>query len=899
MCGRVPWFVSTFPPDFASVNGLTLMREHIAAFAALLFAITIGLQSTPALAQPEDGRIAGQVVTESGEAPVVNATVSLPGSNELRGTTTDATGCFVLDGLSPGPVTLRVRHVSYQTITRTVEVASGETVRPTLRLQGTTVVLSGLRIVGSRDAAQPVHSGAASTISAAELEENNSVGLQETITALPGVSGRSDDGMGQTRMSISIRGLQSRRTQRVLVMEDGVPIQPAPYIFSPLYYNPPPERITGVEVIKGSSSIRYGPQTMAGVINYVTSRPQRRAPGGELKVTGGSHRYTSVFGEIGGFGTDDLRPQAQLLVKRGDGFRDNNDFLQINGTAKLQYDVGGDRSLYVKSNIDYERMNATYTGLTQHTFETDPDFNPKDDDFYRILRGSLSATYTQDYGGGAQGTTKLYGNVFDRPWWREENVFVEASDYRQNGADAERVGPPPFGPEERDMDLIRIGATEIMDLGDTRIEGFGNDRTFYVAGLEHSFDIDHSLFGRSANVQTGLRLHYERFEDNKKLTKDLESRDGFFFCDEVSGTGLQREYMSCGEPPTSSDNPVTIVGQSRVYETRALSLHALEEIQLGPLRLSPGLRLEVFNQTSTDRLNGNRQAEQTNVVPLPGLGVNLDLGQYDLGPSVGDGQFNLFGGVHRGYTSPSSATFLTLGVNDPDRESAFDLQSEKSWNSELGLRGRADAGQFQFTGFYTYVEDLVGGKTRFTDNLGVVQSYGLETQATVNGSAVARMLPTLDASYTYMQTEVVEGIVPRFNNTSATVDISGNELIAASNHTATVALSKTLSGLGLTLRSSLRYRGAFYTDLENLEFTTNRGDTGPVPSHTVLNAGATYRYSNDLRFNLTVKNVTDNVYIGSRLHSNPRDRKATSRGGSTGIIPGPRRQITLSVQYDL
>jgi len=41
--------------------------------------------------------------------------------------------------------------------------------------------------------------------------------------------------------------------------------------------------------------------------------------------------------------------------------------------------------------------------------------------------------------------------------------------------------------------------------------------------------------------------------------------------------------------------------------------------------------------------------------------------------------------------------------------------------------------------------------------------------------------------------------------------------------------------------------------------------------------------------------VTDNVYIGSRLHSNPRDTEASK---STGILPGPRRQINLSVQYN-
>ena len=864
------------------------MHRYVLLLAVAVFGFS--LSCPPAGAQSDDtGRIEGRVVAAADGRPLSSVTVGVVSSDEPLGTTTGPSGRFALENLPTGRATLKIRHVGYTTQQRTVRVRPDRTTRLSVELESATVELSGLEITGTNAAARAALPGAASTVDAAELQETNPVGMQETLASVPGVFIRSDDGMGQTRMSVSIRGLQSRRTQRVLVMEDGIPIQPAPYVFSPLYYNPPPERIEKVEVIKGSAAIRHGPQTMAGVINYVTSRPKRRSPGGKLRVTGGTHRYTSLFGEIGGFGTDDIRPQVQLLAKRGDGFRDNNDFLQLNGTAKLQYDIGDDRSLYLKSNVDYERMNATYTGLTPHTFDANPDFNPKDEDFYRIFRASFDAIYNQRYGDGLQGTTKLYGNVFDRPWWRETDVFAEADDYAQNGADADPV------PATTPSPLVRVGVTDVTNPGPNEAEGFGNERTFYVTGVEHSFNIDHRLFGRSASLETGVRLHYERFEDNRKITKDISSRDGFFFCDEVSGTGIDKTYLSCGTPPGPGDDPVTIVGRSRVYETRALALHALEEIQLGPLRLSPGVRLEVFRQSSTARLNGNRTVEQTQVVPLPGLGFNLDLGQYDLGPRVGRGQFNLFGGVHRGYTSPSSATFLTLGVNNPSRPAPeFDLQAEKSWNSELGLRGRSGSGRFQFTGFYTYVEDLVGGKTRFTKNLGVVQSYGLESQATIKGRVLSPLLPTLNATYTLMQTEVVEGIVPSAIGTG-TADISGNELIAAPNHTATVGLSKTFADLGLTLRSSLRYRGAFYTDLENLEFTTNRGDTGPVSSHTVLDAGATYRYANDLRFNLSVTNLTDHVYVGSRLHSNPRDTKAS---GSTGILPGPRRQVNLSIQYE-
>lgn len=848
------------------------MRHPTRLFLSIILGFS--LNCAIAVAQtPHRGTIKGRVLSAETEAPLPDATVGVVGAPQPRGAVTGSNGRFVLDNLSPGPTKLRFRHVGYATTTRTVRVRSGQPTRLTVKLKSAVVELSGLEITGVTRNGQATLPGAASQINPAELEQIAPLGVQEALTYVPGIQGLADDGMGQTRMSVGIRGLQPRRTQRVLVLEDGMPIQPAPYVFSPLYYNPPIERVEQVEVIKGSATVRHGPQTMAGVINYVTSRPQRRTPGGTLDLTSGTNGYVSAFGELGGFGSETLRPQVQLLFKRGNGFRENNDFVQLNGTAKLKYRIDDDRSLYLNTNVDYERLNATYTGLTPYSFRTDPDFNPKDHDRYRIFRGALGAIYNRRYGSSVESTTKLYANVFDRPWWRENDVFVRASDYEEKGVDADPVSPSTPGP------LVRVGISDVTEGNEIKGGYFGNERTFYVGGVEHTWDIDHGLFGRSANLEAGGRLHWERFEDNRKVSDEVGVREGIYYR---------------GRP----DDP-TIVGQSDVYETTALALYALDEIALGPLRLSPGVRLELFEQERIDRLADNQYRDEVSVVPLPSLGFNLDLGEHALGPRFREGQFNLFGGVHRGYTPPSSATFKIVGFDGPtaaeDDGDGFDLRAEKSWNSELGVRGRTDAGRFEATGFYLYVEDLVGGRTRFQKNLGVVQSYGLEFHGALDTGVLAGPLPTLNVSYTFLETEVLEGTVTPALSTAPEVDISGNELPAAPPHTAAVGLSKTFTDLGLTLRTDLRYQGRFYTDLENLESTTNRGERGPVPAHAVLDAGASYTVSDALRVRLTAKNVTDNVYIGSRMHSNPRDRTARR---STGILPGPRRQINVSLKYD-
>ena len=792
---------------------------YVLAFSFLVFGLNNGLavgQDGPT------GRVEGRVVAAETGGALADATVGVNGSNRPQGTVTDADGRFVLTNLPPGRTTLRVRHVGYVTTTRTVQVRAGQAARLTIELASATVELSGLEITGATRGTRTALPGAATKVDAAALDQMDPIGTQAALKHVPGVYGLADDGMSQTRMSVGIRGLQPRRTQRVLVMEDGMPIQPAPYVFSPLYYNPPIERIEEIEVIKGSSTIRHGPQTMAGVINYVTSRPQRRSPGGTVELTPGTNGYVSAFGEVGGFGTDDVRPQVQLLFKRGSGFRQHNDFRQFNGTAKLQADLGANRSLYVKTNANYERLNATYTGLTPYSFRTDPDFNPKDDDLYQIYRASLGTIYNRRYSDAVQGTTRLYANVFHRPWWREKDVFVDAEAYQAPDRDAEPVAPNEPGP------LMRVGISDVRTQENITLDDkpyFGNVRTFYVTGVEHSLGIQHSLLGQEADLEVGGRLHWERFKDNRKISDEVGVREGVFYQGDVSDS-----------------DPVTIIGGSSVYETRALSLYALEDVQWGPLRLSPGFRLEAFKQSQINRLNGSQYRDQTSVVPLPRLGFNWNLGTADLGP----------------------------------------------------LLGAADAGRFEVTGFYLYVEDLVGGRTSFQQNLGVVESYGLEARTRVKGGLFAAPLPTLDVSYTYLQSSVVQGVISSAID-GLPEDITGNELPAAPRHTATVGLSKAFSDIGLTLSTDLSYTGRFYTDLENLEATNNRGERGPVPAHTVIDAGATYEYSDALSIQLTAKNVTDNVYIGSRLHSNPSQPSANL---STGIIPGARRQVNLSIQYD-
>ena len=244
---------------------------------------------------------------------------------------------------------------------------------------------------------------------------------------IPGVNGYADDGIGNSRISISVRGLNPRRSSRVLILEDGVPIQPALYVYPNMYYNPPAERIDRLEVIKGSGAINFGPQTMGGVINYFTRRP-RNEFGGSLKMTGGENGFVSLFAEVGGSKNQKLKPEIQLLYKKGDGFRQNNGFEQLNSTIKLNFLPSLNKNIYLKSNLNYENSNATYTGLTKWSFENDPKFNPKENDNFKIFRASLDLIQSERLSSVLSKNTTAFTSYFDRRWWRENDIFILASD---------------------------------------------------------------------------------------------------------------------------------------------------------------------------------------------------------------------------------------------------------------------------------------------------------------------------------------------------------------------------------------------------------------------------------------------------------------------------------------
>ena len=809
------------------------------------------------VANEVESSIEGNVVSQKNNIPLIGANVVISNQDGFnKGTATSQDGTFFFENIPTGSYTVSISFIGFQNYKSNIIVEENRTYTINAVLEIQPIVMAKLEIISDANAPYKDFPGAATVLDVKSINLIDPIGTQEALELVPGINGYADDGIGNSRLSIGIRGLNPRRSSRILILEDGVPIQPALYIYPNMYYNPPSDRIDRVEVVKGSGAIKYGPQTMGGVINYYTKRP-RNEFGGKLKIKAGENNFLSLFSEIGGFGNEKFKPEFQLLYKQGDGFRENNGFEQVNGTLKLSYNKSQDENYYLKVNTNYENSNATYTGLTQYSFKTNPKFNPKKDDNFKLFRTAVDLITTKRLSSNLTKSTTAFVSFFDRRWWRENDIFVSVADSASSN--------PTAQPYYETMNLIRRGNGK---------DNFGILRTFYVGGVEQVFSYKDSPFGISSflsnnsSLEIGGRVYFERFIDDKKSGAKTDSREGIYFI-----------------PAASDDEQPIIVGQSHHYQTTAFSGFVSENIEFEKFTLNPGLRLEVFEQERVDRLAGSVYQDKSIIDLLPGVGFITKFST-----------INFFGGIHRGFTPPSSGTLKILNFGGTPEDQGLNLEAEKSWNKEFGVRGDYSMINFEVSGFHIGIENLVAaGRGTAFKNLGRVNTMGLELNMNLISSKLSGFLPDLHLIYAFLNTEVSEGIIK--SNVSGTVgsdvSIKGKELPYAPAHTVTAGFSRI--GKKLSYRLDFRYVDEVFTDFENIMREDKLGIQGAIPSYSFINFSADYKVSTGSRIFLVGKNITDEIYIGSRLHSNPGQPLANL---SSGILPGPRRQINLGFEYN-
>lgn len=747
----------------------------------------------------------------------------------------DPAGRFTVSGIPGGLYAVEVRRVGLAAVRRDVAVPEGETTEVEFVLADAPHELIGIQVIGGRSDALARLPGAATVVSRDAIAAKLPVSANEMLRTVPGVHIQEEEGAG-LRANIGIRGLDPDRSRTVLVLEDGVPVSLAPYGEPEMYYSPPIDRMDRIEVVKGSGSILFGPQTIGGVVNYVTAEAPVEAAG-RLQVQGGTG--ASLFAKIGYGGTwGPARGIATAFRRQADDLNGLS-YDMTDATAKVAV-RGAAGDFGIKLSAYDERSNATYVGLTDSLFRADPDRHPAPDDELNLDRYAVTATHDIGLVGNATLHTAAYGYQTTRNW-RRQNFTYSAS---RNA-------------------LVFANAS-------------GNrNRSFDVVGIEPRVRTGWTAVGLVSELEAGVRAHYERARDQYIAGETATASTGLLRDDEIR-TG----------------RALAAFAQNRFFLTDALTLTPgvrLERFEFDRRILRARVRRS--DGTTTTREVEDVDIRESDAVAevIPGLGASWSRGE----------TLTIFGGAHRGFAPPRSKDALvysdpTIAPGDqvPDPVS-LQLEAERSWNYELGARvAPLSFLTLEATAFFLDFSNQIiepslsaGSVADATlANQGATRHSGVEGALSLDIARLMRRAFSLTAGVTYTYADAVFDGERFLASGSDTVNIDGNRLPYAPLHTGTASLTLQYPR-GVTVRLDGIYVGSQFTDnFETVEGTPN-GRSGQIPAYRVFDVSAQAALPRlpDVRLLGSIKNLTDETYIASRRPQ--------------GIKPGLPRLMTIGLSW--
>lgn len=702
-------------------------------------------------------------------------------------------------------------------------------------------VLSQVLIVGHRERI-PEIAGSAHLVDYSEIRDLAYDDIGRALRRVPGVYVREEDGYGLFP-NISLRGVDTSRSAKVTLMEDGILAAPAPYAAASAYYSPTTGRMAGIEILKGSSQIKYGPHTTGGAINYLsTPIPEQTTSylrgqygdddeyrthayhGGTVDTTGGRVGYLAEFylRDTDGFKTIDAAPGFNATGETG--------FSNIEPMVKLFWEPRSNRyqRLEFKYGFTDRQADETYLGLSTADFRRDANrryaasrFDNIDTEQHRTyLRHFISPTDNFDL------VTTAYYNKFARNWYK-------LNDIRNIGGSGVNL----------DLSAALAGAGAVV-AGDglaclqgqlaCNLRVRNNDRSYYSYGVQSEGVLRFATAAFAHSLTVGLRFH-----------DDVEDR---FQKDDVYNQAGNGAILSTAlGAPGSQDN--------REAEVEAIALWVEDRIEVGRWSLTPGLRFETLELESRDKRPGRVNADEGLDMLGGGLGIGYQLSE----------TWQAIGGVHFGFSPPSPGGAVA------------GLEEETSVGYELGLRF-ADPNQLleaEAIGFFTDFEDLIvvsnigGTGSGVDENFGEVHSYGVELSGAFDLARARgwKFGNTYHAAFTYTDATQRNDAQSTDPESIFSFGAKGNEVPYIPEYQFNIGSDLDFARWGLSLNATLvddTYSSASNVSAEVNGVGTADARFGETDAYEVVDVSGYFKLQEKLKAFAGVQNLFDAEYIVSR-----------------------------------
>ncbi|HEY4294765.1 TonB-dependent siderophore receptor [Luteibacter sp.] len=685
--------------------------------------------------------------------------------------------------------------------------------------------LEGVKVVGDwlGDAALNTvvdHPGARTVVRREELREAGAVNLRDALRRIPGVQVQESNGTGGSDVSLNVgvRGLTSRLSPRSTILLDGVPIAVAPYGQPQVSMAPVGlGNIEAVDVVRGGGSVRYGPQNVGGIINFVT-REIPETFGGSAGVQfqgsghGGIRTNTNAF--VGGTASNGLGVALLYNGLHGPGFREREDNESIDDVMlKAKYAITADDTL-TGSIHHYDGQAGMPGGLNQADYDADP---------------FQSRRPFDDFHGRRTDYVVKYSHVDDRRSFEVQSYYSDSF----RGSHIETI-------------------TENAD-GSYAHQLIAYPRNYHVFAIEPRYSQLFDWGQVTHEIGVGYRYTkeamHERTLRNDKYTSELPY--------------TPYDSFPYGGPYVLSGN--------NTGSNEAHAIYIDDAINAGNWTMTPGIRYERIDSEwqahsgNTVVVKGPTERQKDYSKPLPSLNVIY---------RVTDA-WRVYANAE---TSFGSLQYFQIGQKDSNNHFAAGLKPETARTYEIGTRYGTKAWGGEITLFrinFDHELQLVGKLPNVPDSyegwtsLGATTHKGIESAAHVDLGEFSDALRglTLWGTATYTHAFYKHG------------SFEGRDLPFYSRRTANLGLRYGIAQWTFNLDAFSQSRqhspgSPSFDPAHPTEYITEpspEGDLGNIPGWTTWNARAEYAFGpsvSNLRLGAGVKNLADTRYFTRSTDNN-------------------------------
>jgi Fe(3+) dicitrate transport protein len=667
------------------------------------------------------------------------------------------------------------------------------------------------------------------------LTNNNA---REIFGRIPGVTIWENEGSG-IQINVGVRGLSPNRSWELNTRQNGYDISSDVFGYPEAYYNPPLEAVETIELIRGGSSLQFGPQ-FGGMLNYVLKRETKKKFSFETQNTVGSYGLMSSYNAIGG----NFKKFSYYVYNHSRssyGWRENSDYTVRNSHVFVEYRFTENTKLSAEyTNMDYKMQQAG--GLTDEQFEVNP-------------RKSYRSR-----------------NWFGVPW----NIFAINFDTKVN-ANFD-INVKAFGLIGERNSVGFSAAANVEDVISPSTNQYANRRvdsdTYKNLGIENRNLYRYKLGKTTQNLAFGVRIY-------KAKTARFQKGKGT--------TGSDFDMSIESKYPTDLE-----------FTTKNVALFAENQFKItDEFSITPGIRYEHISSTAKGRIDivsgNNVNFDHKTVVrnkPLFGLGLEYKWRKTNFYANISEA----FRPVLFSDLTPAAL----IDVVDPNLKDASGYNTDLGYRGVYKGYINFDFSVFYLSyenrvgGIRQFINnDPTQGTYLLKTNLGETRNKGIEGFVGVNITKMIGIeepfgnldffasMSFIDSRYVDFKTTTTSGSAP--NIIISETNLAGNQVENAPRYIHNFGMSWGNNNFSATVQYKMS--GKIFTDANNTVTPSANSQTGILEGYKIVDFSSEYKFQKNYNLRTGVNNVFDKSYATRRSSGYP----------GPGILPGEGRTFYVSI----